>query len=411
MTSPRRLTFDRQLLILLVAQAIAGSALPVYFLISGLIGPEIAPTPSLTTLPMSLVVVGVAATSPLASFAMSRLGRKRGHQLGAALTMLASMVAGWGLHLWSFGTYCGGCLLLGVGAAFNNQIRFTAAESAGDQKAQVHSWVLMFGLFPALIGPSIARFGRDLLPYGPYTGSTALLFVLLGLLSVLMLFLSPFATFKRAEPQTGPSVARAVLGSRPFWSAALAGTAAFSTMTLLMAATPMQMHQHEHYSIAETTLTIQSHIVAMFLPSLFSGAVLAWLGLRKLIALGIGLALLSIAIAYQSAAFHHYWWALVLLGVSWNFLFLAGSTCISVSFSGRQGFFAQGANDALVYGIQSVASLSAGWILFKWGWHRLVLAPLPFLAALAVFSFLPQGKKLRLPKTLTVARRASGPEV
>lgn len=384
--------FDRHLTILLLAQAISGSTTPVLFLISGLLGPRIAPTPRLSTLPMSLVVVGIALASPLASYVMSKIGRKNGHLVGIFTTLIGVAVAGLSLAHMNFIGYSLGCLISGIGGAFNNQIRFTAAEAAGPQKALVHSWILMFSLFAAFLGPWTAKFGHELLSYGEYTGSTAMLFGFLLVVGILMSFLPQ----KNPIPPTATLIKKVstgeILRNERFWLGALCGITSFATMTLLMSATPLQMHEFEHFSIAETTTTIQSHIVAMFLPSLFSGVLLSWLGIRRLIELGVSLFMICIGVALSGHHFHHYWWALVLLGVGWNFLFLASSTWISLSFSGPERFATQGVNDGLVYGTQSVASLAAGWALFQFGWQTLVLIPIPILLTLLIFVWLKRAQ-------------------
>ncbi len=378
-------TFNKSLIILLIAQAIAGSTVPVLFLISGLIGPQLSPTLALSTLPISLVVVGIACASPLSSWIMSKIGRKYGHILGLFITLIGVSIAG--LSLWSsqFWGYCLGNLVAGCGSAFNNQIRFTAAENAGDEKALVHSWVLMFSLFAAFLGPWMTQYGQFLLPAAEYTGSIVLLFTALLILITIML------TFPHKKPETVTAEKTekiplsTILSQSRFWLPALCGTASFATMTLLMSATPLQMHTIEHFSKADTTMTIQSHIIAMFFPSLFSGILLAKLGIRKLIGLGSALFLICIGIAYYSSSCHDYWWALVLLGIGWNFLFLAGSAGISMAFTGPERFTAQGLNDTFVYGTQALASLGAGWLLFTIGWSNLVLLPVPFLLGLLFF--------------------------
>lgn len=379
-------SFDRRLSILLVAQAIAGSTGPVLFLVSGFTGPKLAPTLVLSTLPMSLVVVGIALASGFASWVMARIGRKSGHLLGLAVTIFGVVLAAVALVHSLFTLYCLACFICGAGNAFSNQIRFTAAEAAPfEEKALVHSWVLTFSLFAALLGPWIASFGRTILDTGEYTGSLAILGSVLLLLFFLLFALPADAKKEPILTATRRIPVRELLKEGRFWLAAFAGIASFATMTLLMSATPLQMHEIAHFSVEDTTKTIQSHIVAMFLPSLFSGVLLAWFGVRRLILLGIALFLICIPIAYQSEHFHHYWWALVLLGVGWNFLFLAGSTWVSQSYVGEERFAAQGANDTLVYGTQACASLLAGWLLFQIGWKQLVLVPIPLLLGLLIF--------------------------
>ncbi len=381
-------TFNRSLIILLATQIITGSTIPILFLVSGLLGPQIAPTLNLSTLPMSLLVVGVALLSPVSSWVMSKIGRKHGHLWGLFLTFCGVAISFLSIGTTSFGWFCLGSFLAGGGMAFNNQIRFTAAECAGDEKALVHSWILMVSLFAAFLGPWITQTGRTLLPLGEYTGSLVLLLVcLVG--AMCMIFALPYVPVARVQETARvikTKMLKSVLSRQEFWLSVLCGMSAFATMTLLMSATPLQMHTIAHFSNAETTMTIQSHIMAMYFPSLFSGLLLARVGLRKLILGGTSLFFVSIWVAFNSLSCHDYWWALVVLGIAWNFLFLAGSTGISLAFTGPERFMAQGLNDALVYGTQSIASLSAGWLLFTVGWSRLVWFPVPLLGALLVYA-------------------------
>lgn len=376
-------TLNRRMVILFLTQAFSGATIPVLFLVSGLLGPKLAPNLKISTLPMSLTVVGVAIGSPLASWMMSLLGRRRGHLVGLIATQLGVALAG--LSLWQshFMGFSLGCLLSGLGSSFNNQIRFSAAEGAGEQKALVHSWVLMCSLFAALLGPAFVEYGKDLFP-AAYLGSLLFLFASLFLVSFVMLGLPEMAKSEELVEKTKKE-SKVILQDLRFWLACLTGITAFATMTLIMSATPLQTHEVEHFSSSETTDIIRSHIVAMFLPSLFSGVLLAMIGAQRLVVLGVGLFLSCIGVSYFHSGFHHYWWALVLLGVGWNFLFLASSAWISLSFHGSERFFAQGANDALVYGTQALASLAAGWLLFEVGWQKLLLLPVPLLLALLVF--------------------------
>lgn len=336
---------------------------------------------------MSLVVVGIALASPLAAWTMAKVGRKQGHLVGIGFSLLGVGIAALSLVRSNFLLYCIGNAFCGVGTAYNNQIRFTAAEKAGTEKAVVHSWVLTFSLFAAFLGPWIAQQGRDLLGE-PYVGSFGLVGGMLALLMVLLAWLPSDSPSAEGTASTASQriSRRDILTSSKFWLGALSGTASFATMTLLMSATPLQTHEVEHFSHGETTQIIQSHIVAMFFPSLFSGLLLKFFGVKRLIWVGVAIFFVCIAIAFQSSHFHHYWWALVLLGVGWNFLFLASSTWISQSYSGPERFVAQGMNDLFVFGTQSIASLSAGALLFSFGWQTLVLVPLPFLLGLLAFT-------------------------
>ena len=387
-------TFDRRLVILLIGQALAGSGSALAFLVTGFVGLELAPQPELATLPMSTFIIGVALGSPLAPYLMARLGRNAGHRLGLVIAATGSAFCLGALMQADFILYATGTTICGLGTAFQNQIRFTAAEAApAEQKGIVHSWVLLCGLFAAIIGPALASLGKDLLPTGSFTGSFFLFLLILLLVFLAFLFLPPLPVPHESE-HSGRAQAGEVLRRPEFWLGASSGAVSFAVMTLLMAATPLQMTGMEHYSHSDTTSVIQSHIVAMFLPGLFSGALLSMLGERRLMGLGLFLFLACLIPGYIHESYLHYWWSLVLLGVGWNFLFLAGSTVISRSFAGPERFAAQGLNDLVVFGSQTVASLAAGWLLYRVGWQALILFSLPVLAVqtLLVF-FLPRGAK------------------
>ncbi|HMU82438.1 MAG TPA: hypothetical protein PKE49_01030 [Leptospiraceae bacterium] len=376
-------TFTRHLSILLVVQSLAGSTSAVAFLVSGFAGTSLAPVRILATLPMSAFVIGVAISSSLAAWTMSRAGRKTGHLIGASIGFSGAACACVALTIHSFWGYSASCVMLGVGTAFNNQVRFTAAEGAPPaQKGLVHSWILMCGIFAAILGPAVAAYGRKMDLFGgaaEYAGSYVLLMVMLLASISLLAFLPSLGTTTQTASDSGKISFRHVLSKPVFWVAATSGTTSFAVMTLLMSATPMQMTMIEHFSQESAVFTIQSHIVAMFLPSLFSGFFVRALGLRRLIYCGLLIFALCVPVAYFAGSLHGYWWALVLLGIGWNFLFLAGSTLLSLSFSGPDRFAAQGLNDTMVFGTQAMASLAAGWLLYTVGWQSMVLIPIPFL--------------------------------
>ncbi|MGE4170538.1 MAG: MFS transporter [Candidatus Margulisiibacteriota bacterium] len=386
-------TFNRNLLCLLLVQALAGSTGPVLFLISGLKGVELAPTLVLSTLPMAAMIVGVAACSPVSTWIFSKIGRKKGHLAGLLLSLLGIGLLGVGLIKTQFSVFCLGNLVSGGGIAFTNQIRFTAAEQTNTEKALVHSWVLMFSLFSAIIGPGMTLYGQTLFTTD-YLGSLLLLGLGLIVSGGLLLGITPTPPPRQSRGGETPLAVASPITTQPqFLLAALSGITAFATMTLLMSATPLQMHTLCHFSKPNTTFIIQSHIIAMFLPSLFSGLLLAKIGLKKLTLAGIFIFFASILCAFLSRQLPSYWIALVLLGIGWNFLYLAGSTRISVDFTGPERFKAQGLNDLLVFGTQAIASLGAGWLLFAVGWKTLVLLPLPLLGVLGVWSLVEKNPK------------------
>jgi MFS family permease len=176
-----------------------------------------------------------------------------------------------------------------------------------------------------------------------------------------------------------------------FITAVLAGTVAYGVMSLIMTATPVQMHNLHGFSLADTTWVIQSHIIAMYLPSLFSGVLFRRLGVERLMLVGV-LALLScVALGLYSQHLLHYWGALVLLGVGWNFMFVGATVLLTQSYRPSERFQAQTVNDFTIFAIQAVASLSAGSIIYRAGWPTLMAIAAPALLVMLVVL-------LRLPR-------------
>jgi MFS family permease len=151
-----------------------------------------------------------------------------------------------------------------------------------------------------------------------------------------------------------------------------------------MTATPLQMHTVSHFSLDATAFVIESHIIAMYLPSLFTGFLIEKLGLTRLMLVGIALMVLTVAIGVVSREVLHYWWALVLLGLGWNFLFVGGTVLLTRSYYPAERFKAQAANDFTIFGSQALAALSAGSVLFLANWDVLLLLTLPILAGSAL---------------------------
>jgi len=152
-----------------------------------------------------------------------------------------------------------------------------------------------------------------------------------------------------------------------------------------MTATPINMHVMEHYSLNKTGIVIQLHIVSMFLPSLITGNLIKKFGHSKIIYAGVALYILTILLSFLEPSFFNYILALVFLGLGWNFLYLSGTGLLVLSYREEEKYKAQGFNDVLVFSIQALASLSAGYMLNITSWKAMNLITIPFLV-LIIFS-------------------------
>jgi len=164
-------------------------------------------------------------------------------------------------------------------------------------------------------------------------------------------------------------------------------TIAWGVMSFVMTATPVSMHVRDGLSVDATARVIQSHVIAMYAPALLTGWLITRVGLRPVMTVGIALMLGCVLIAMLDRTPVHYWWALVLLGVGWNFLFVGGTTLLATTWRASERFRVQAANDFIVFGTTAVASLGAGFVLAALGWRALNLVTVPVLL-LALYAVL-----------------------
>lgn len=373
----------RNIAILSLCQVIHVSGAATVVLLGGIIGADLAPSPAWATLPVTFSVIGNAMATVPAALLMRRVGRRAGFAAAAVTSIFACLLAALAVSEAQFALFCLATLLIGINGAFVQQYRFAASESVESAYAgRAVSLVLMGGIAAGFLGPEIARRTRDLLPATPYAGSFVSIAALYGLAALLLLF------FHDVRAQTshvdGPErPLRAVVGQPLFLVALLTAATGYGVMSFIMTATPLQLTHHAGFSIDQTAMVIQSHIVAMYLPSLFTGWILERLGMLRVLLLGIAAMLICVFIAMAGADLMDYWLALVLLGVGWNFLFVGGTVLLTRAYRPAERFKAQAVNDFAVFAAQATASLSAGTVLFVADWHTLTITSLlPLLITL-----------------------------
>lgn len=371
---------SRNLVILILGQALGMAGVSGVLLVGGIIGADLAPAESLATLPSAIMVVGTALSILPAGALMRRFGRRLGFLAGAFAAGLASLLAAYALARGSFYLFCLAVSLMGINTAFSAQYRFAAAENAPLESAgRAVSFVLLGGIVAGFLGTEIARRSKDLLPAGEFTGSFVALAFLYLLVFLVMIFFRDTPNEETRLVGTERPL-RDIITQPLFLAALFSAAVAYGVMTLTMTATPVYMVYMHGFDLADTAWIIQSHILAMFLPSLISGWLVERLGVLRVTLAGLFCFLASLALALISVELIHFWGALVLLGMGWNFLFVGATVLLTRTYLPQERFKAQAANDFVVLGIQALASLSAGGILFAASWGILNLINLPFLA-------------------------------
>lgn len=372
----------RQVWMLSATQALCMSGSFLFVLLGGITGSELAPVPGLATLPVSVLIVGLAASVIPAGALIRRLGRRTTFVASAFAAGLGCVIAGIAISIASFWMFCGAALLLGANNALVMQYRFAAVEYVPPERASRAIAVVMSGaLVAAWLGPEVAVRAADLVDGAHYAGS---FFAGTGLYACAALLLVRTTDCTRV-PQADTRPARGlaeIAGQADFRIAVLASLTSYAVMSFIMTATPISMHVIDLHDEVATKRVIQAHLLAMYLPSLASGWIIARFGIRPVIVAGALLMSGCVALAaFGGHAVLHYAWALVLLGIGWNLLFIAGTTLLTRTYRPHERIQVQTLNDFLVFGSQAGASLLAGLALSTIGWEHLNLATLPLLAA------------------------------
>lgn len=353
----------------------------------GIVGAQLAPAATLSTLPVSLLIVGSALGTIPASHLMQRIGRRLGFASAALLALASAGLAKHALQSESFGLYCGSTLITGVALAFGQQFRFAAAESVAQERAaQAISFILLGSLGGAVIGPELVASGQRILAdnamQGALTGSALLFGVACALL------LNYRNTERSSETRTSADMASrpfsALLAEPLFLLAVAAALVGQGIMSFIMTATPVSMHVVDGHSLADTAAVIRAHVLAMYAPSLVSGWLISRFGERNLMLAGLLIYAATLTVGLSGQALLHYSSAMILLGLGWNFLFVGGTTLLVQTYDPRDRFRAQSLNEFAVFGTAALGSLLAGSLLAAIGWTAVLLTTLPLLLIMVI---------------------------
>jgi MFS family permease len=375
--------------LLFFSQPLAMSASSLMVLVSGILGQHLAPTSSLATLPISVLIIGISIAVLPANHLTKRVGRRLSLIWGLSIAVFGALISAAAAFYLSFELLVFGALLLGFSMAFVAQMRFCALESVLDPKdaPKALSLLMVGGIFAAILGPELAVAGKDWIdsPHG-FTGS----FIGLACLMLLSIGVITQLSPTQIPPKDNELPARDIghVIKQPIFLVALAsGAIGYGLMSYIMTATPLSMHVLQGHSLEETKWVVQSHIIAMYLPSLFSAWLIRKVGLRNLMLIGSLCYLAVVLLAMLGHAVMHYWWVMVLLGIGWNFLFLAGTLLLPYAYQNNERLRVQAINDFGIFVIQATVSLLAGIVLFNMGWIPLVLCGLPFIIVMLLITF------------------------
>src|ERR1700735_5279727 len=377
---------------LAASQALAGANAAIIFATGSIVGATLAPDISFATVPLSIYVVGLAAGTLPTGAISRRYGRRVAFIIGTGCGVLTGLLGAFAILHGSFPLFCCATFLGGLYGAVSQSYRFAAADGASAQyRPKAVSWVMAGGVFAGVLGPQLVQWTMDIWP--PYLFAFSFLAqAVVALVAMAVLAGGVGVAGGGDAPKPAPSDLH---GGRPlveivrqprFIAAALCGIIAYPMMNLVMTSAPLAM-KICGLSVSDSNFSIQWHIVAMYGPSFFTGSLIARFGAPRIVALGLLLEAGAAAVGLSRITATHFWAALFILGIGWDFSFVGDSAPVLETHRPQERNKVQAFNDFLVFGMMAVGSFSSGQLLADYGWSavNLVVFP-PVLLGLAVLT-------------------------
>jgi MFS family permease len=348
---------------------------------AGLAGLMLAPAKAMATLPATAYVCGSALSSLPMSLLMKHWGRRSGFMLGAMFGIVGTAVCATAMSLRQFWLLCLGTMIVGIYNASGQLYRFAVADAASDSfKSRAISLVLAGGIIGGVIGPELAKRTR-MLASVEFAASYASLMAF-GVLALVLLSTVRIPRLSEAERKASGRPLLEIVRQPVFIVAVLGAMIAYGVMNLLMTATPIAMGLCG-LQFNDAAFVLEWHVIGMFAPSFFTGSLIRRFGVLTIMLAGVVLMCACVAIALSGIELMHFWLALTLLGVGWNFLYIGGTTLLTEAAAPSERAKVQGANDMLVFCTMAISSASSGAMVTQTGWQAMNLWGLPFLAVIA----------------------------
>ncbi len=376
----------RNLRVLMAAQMILGSQMPVNFILGGLAGQVLSPDKCLSTLPITLIVFGSMLSAPVISNVMQRYGRAAGFVMGTMSGATGAALCAAGLWYGSFALFCAGSLLTGLYMSAQGFYRFAATDgTSGAFRPKAISRVMAAGLGAAIIGPQLVKLTEGALAPVPFAGA----YVAVVALNLVGVFLFAFLDSPRPKPPApdGPKARSYLdLARTPVIAVAMiCGMVSYSLMNLVMTSTPLAVVGCG-FATAQAADVVSAHVLAMFVPSFFTGHLIARYGERTIIAIGLVILGAAGLAGLSGVELGNFYVALILLGIGWNFGYIGATSLLTTAHRPEERGRVQGMNDFAVFGMVALASLTSGGLMncsggdAVDGWQAVNLAMLPMLA-------------------------------
>jgi MFS family permease len=351
---------------LAVAQALAGANSTVVYATGAILGDMLAPDKALATLPVSVLVVGMAASTLPAGAIARRYGRRVAFLAGTGCGMVVGLLSAAAVFLGSFWLFCAATFFGGVYQAVVLSFRFAAADGVRrEHRPRAMSAVMAGGVFAGVLGPQLVTFTMNL--WQPYLfAATFLAQAGVALVSAIILWGVHLPRPTAAETAAGRPLGEIARQPR-FIAAVVCGAVSYMLMTLLMTSAPLAM---KFCGLPQETanLGLQWHVIGMYGPSFFSGRLIARFGAPRVVMTGLLLIAAAAGAGLAGTETGFFWLSMILLGIGWNFGFLGASALVLECHRPEERTRAQALNDFLVFGTMVVATFASGGLLTEYGW-------------------------------------------
>jgi MFS family permease len=351
---------------------------------TGIVGEKMASSTALSTLPFLTMTATTALLTLYLPKIFASLGYKKAFVVGTLFGSLGGLLAAAGVYWNSFLLFCISGIFTGCYQASALYYRFAAADSVtAEYKSKAIAWVLNGGILAALLGPLLGKYSLHLFPQD-YLGS----YVLVACLALVVL---PFLGLIKLPPRnlvaTQDAVTVKELLKHPRAIAViLLSAGGYAMMMMVMLASPLAMN-HCGYQASDAASVIQWHLLGMFAPSLITGSLINRYGSLSIGIIGCLILIGGCAMALSGIALTHFHWGLMLVGVGWNFMYMAGTNLIMQWSDFPLRSKLQSVNEFITFGVMTVTAGGTGWLYQLLGWQSLLIFAVLVTSSLLLIVF------------------------
>ncbi|HSG54805.1 MAG TPA: MFS transporter, partial [Paracoccaceae bacterium] len=311
-------------------------------------------------------------------------GRRTGFLIGTAAGAIGGSIGAYGLYLASFPIFLLGSFITGIYMSGQGFYRFAAADTASDAfRPKAISYVMAGGLLSAVIGPQLVKVTAESMVI-PFLG-TYLAVIAVNVIGSGLFFFLDIPTPKPPAHDAPKGRSRMDLLKTPAVAVAvICATVSYALMNLVMTSSPLAVVGCG-FQTNDAANVVTAHVLAMYAPSFFTGHLIARFGVERIVGLGLVILAGAGGVALMGVELEHFFVALILLGIGWNFGFIGATTMLAANHAPHERGRVQGMNDLIVFGGVTMASLSSGSLMncsggtAQEGWMAVNMAMLPFL--------------------------------